>query len=304
MIYTVTLNPSLDYIIEVEDMKLGHLNRTTSEAFFPGGKGINVSQVLNEFQVENITTGFLGGFTGAFIENYLQEKGIKTNFVKIEDTTRLNIKLRTKEETEINAKGPNITSSELQALIKKVSELSEKDCLIVSGSIPPSITSDTYEQLIKICVQNKTKFIIDGEGELLQRTVSLKPFLIKPNHLELGQLFRTKIKNMDDAIKYGRKLIEQGVQNIIISLADKGAIFLNETYTLIADAPKGNLISSVGAGDSMVAAFTAIYEKTNDVEKAFQYSVAAGSATAFSLGLCTIEKIEELLPEVKIKVEK
>lgn len=304
MIYTVTLNPSLDYIIEVEDMKLGHLNRTTSEAFFPGGKGINVSQVLNEFQVENITTGFLGGFTGAFIENYLQEKGIKTDFVKIEDTTRLNIKLRTKEETEINAKGPNITSSELQALIKKVSELSEKDCLIVSGSIPPSITSDTYEQLIKICVQNKTKFIIDGEGELLQRTVSLKPFLIKPNHLELGQLFRTKIKNMDDAIKYGRKLIEQGVQNIIISLADKGAIFLNETYTLIADAPKGNLISSVGAGDSMVAAFTAIYEKTNDVEKAFQYSVAAGSATAFSLGLCTIEKIEELLPEVKIKVEK
>lgn len=301
MIYTVTLNPSLDYIVEVDDMELGQLNRTKSEAKFSGGKGINVSQVLKNLHVESKATGFLGGFTGDFIEKELRRKGIHTDFVKIEEDTRINVKIRSDEETEINGKGPTISLEELNALKGKVRALTADDCLILSGSIPASMPSNIYEQLVEICMENGTRFVIDVEGDLLKSLISYKPFLIKPNHHELGQFFQTEIESIDEAILYGRELIRLGVKNVIVSLASKGAVFFNESTTLVANVPKGELISSVGAGDSMVAAFVAIHEKTGNVEEAFKYSVAAGSATAFSLGLCTMEKIEENLQQIKIE---
>ncbi|GHI00346.1 1-phosphofructokinase [Neobacillus kokaensis] len=301
MIYTVTLNPSLDYIVEVDGMTLGQLNRTKTEAKFPGGKGINVSQVLKTFDVKGIAIGFLGGFTGAFIENYLKSIDIETDFVEIQDDTRINIKLRTEQETEINAKGPTVTTDELNSLKSKISALTSEDCLILAGSIPSSMPKNMYEELVEICNQNGAKFVVDAEGDLLKRIVPLKPFLIKPNHHELGELFQTKIESIEEALPCGRELIKMGVRNVIVSLADKGAVFFNEECTLVANVRKGEMKSSVGAGDSMVAAFVATFGKTGNIEEAFKYSVAAGSATAFSLGLCTLEKVEELLPQVKIE---
>ncbi|MBM4761251.1 1-phosphofructokinase [Bacillus sp. B15-48] len=301
MIYTVTLNPSLDYIVEVDEMTLGQLNRTKTEAKFPGGKGINVSQVLKKFDVRSKAMGFLGGFTGAYIENYLKSIDIETEFVEIKGDTRMNIKLRSEQETEINANGPTVTSDEVSSLKSKINRLTSEDCLILAGSIPASMPETMYEELIEICIQNRTKFVVDAEGDLLKRIVPLKPFLIKPNHHELGEFFQTKIDSIADAIPHGRELINMGVQNVIVSLADKGAVFLNEACTLVANVPKGEMKSSVGAGDSMVAAFMATFEKIGNVEEAFKYSVAAGSATAFSLGLCTRENVEELLEQVHIE---
>lgn len=301
MIYTVTLNPSLDYIVEVDGMTLGQLNRTKTEAKFPGGKGINVSQVLKQFDVKSKAIGFLGGFTGAFIENYLKSMDIETDFVKIQGDTRINVKLRSEQETEINAKGPAVTSDELHFLKSKISKFSSEDCLILAGSIPSSMPENMYEELVGIANRNGTQFVVDAEGSLLKRIVPLKPFLIKPNHHELGEFFQTKIESIEEAIPYGRELIKLGVQNVIVSLADKGALFCNESCTLAANVPKGEMKSSVGAGDSMVAAFMAIFGKAGNVEEAFKYSVAAGSATAFSLGLCTFGKVEELLHQVKIE---
>jgi len=300
MIYTVTLNPSLDYIVEVDGMALGQLNRTKSEAKFPGGKGINVSQVLKTFDVKSKAMGFLGGFTGDYIENYLKSIDIETDFVKIQGDTRINIKLRAEQETEINAKGPDVTSDELSLLKSKINALTNEDYLILAGSIPSSMPENMYEEWVKICNRNGTPFVVDAEGSLLKRIIPLKPFLIKPNHHELGEFFQTKIESIEEAILNGRKLVDMGAENVIVSLADKGAVFMNDSCTLVANVPKGEMKSSVGAGDSMVAAFMATFEKTGNVEEAFKYSVAAGSATAFSLGLCTLERVEELLPQVEI----
>ncbi|WP_077212069.1 1-phosphofructokinase [Bacillus dakarensis] len=301
MIYTLTLNPSLDYIVEVDNVALGQLNRTKSEAKFPGGKGINVSQVLKKFDVNSTALGFLGGFTGAFIEDYLKSIHVETDFVHIKGDTRINIKLRSEEETEINAKGPNITSDDLDQLKDKVKKLTKEDVLILAGSIPSSMPENMYEELVQICAGNGTKFVVDAEGDLLKRILPLNPFLIKPNHHELGELFQTRIETVEDTIPYGKELVKNGVQNVIVSLADKGAVFFNKDFTLVSNVPKGEMKSSVGAGDSMVAGFMATLEKTGNVEEAFKYSVAAGSATAFSLGLCTLEKVEQLLHGVRIE---
>jgi 1-phosphofructokinase len=298
MIYTVTLNPSLDYIVEVDQVTLGELNRTKNETKFPGGKGINVSQVLKRLDVDSRALGFLGGFTGDYIEEFLTSHGINTDFVKVDEDTRINIKLKSEDETEINAKGPNITEENFEALKGKIRELTSEDILVLAGSIPSTMPESTYEELVKLCNENGTKFIVDAEGELLKKVLPLNPFLIKPNHHELGDLFNTVINSCEEVIPYGRELIKQGAQNVIVSLADKGAVLINKDLALIATSPKGDVKSSVGAGDSMVAGFIATYEKTKSIEEAFRFSVAAGSATAFSIGLCTREKMESLLPQV------
>jgi 1-phosphofructokinase len=301
MIYTVTLNPSLDYIVEVDQVTLGELNRTKNETKFPGGKGINVSQVLKRLDVDSRALGFLGGFTGDYIEEFLTSHGINTDFVKVDEDTRINIKLKSEDETEINAKGPNITEENFEALKGKIRELTSEDILVLAGSIPSTMPESTYEELVKLCNENGTKFIVDAEGELLKKVLPLNPFLIKPNHHELGDLFNTVINSCEEVIPYGRELIKQGAQNVIVSLADKGAVLINKDLALIATSPKGVVKSSVGAGDSMVAGFIATYEKTKSIEEAFRFSVAAGSATAFSIGLCTREKMEGLLPQVKVE---
>jgi 1-phosphofructokinase len=301
MIYTVTLNPSLDYIVEVDQVMLGELNRTKNETKFPGGKGINVSQVLKRLDVDSRALGFLGGFTGDYIEEFLTSHGINTDFVKVDEDTRINIKLKSEDETEINAKGPNITEENFEALKGKIRELTSEDILVLAGSIPSTMPESTYEELVKLCNENGTKFIVDAEGELLKKVLPLNPFLIKPNHHELGDLFNTVINSCEEVIPYGRELIKQGAQNVIVSLADKGAVLINKDLALIATSPEGDVKSSVGAGDSMVAGFIATYEKTKSIEEAFRFSVAAGSATAFSIGLCTREKMESLLPQVIVE---
>ncbi|WP_066368448.1 1-phosphofructokinase [Neobacillus fumarioli] len=301
MIYTLTLNPSVDYIVKLEDFQLGQLNRSMNETKYPGGKGINVSRVLNQFGIKSKALGFVGGFTGGYIEQYLAKEQIASDFIKVTDDTRINVKLKTGQETEINANGPIISEENLQKLIEQIKNLGNNDLLVLAGSIPATLPETVYEELVKICKKTGTEFIVDAEGDLLTKVLPYRPFLIKPNHYELGELFDQVISTPEEVIPYGRKLIEMGAQNVIVSLADQGAVFLNETTALIATVPHGEVRNSVGAGDSMVAGFLAEYLKTGDFSSAFRFSVASGSATAFSMGLCTREKVNELIPQVQIK---
>jgi 1-phosphofructokinase len=301
MIYTLTLNPSVDYIVQLESFQLGDLNRALSETKFPGGKGINVSRVLKNLGITSKALGFAGGFTGNYIEEFLQNEKIDTNFVKVKEDSRINIKLKTGQETEINAKGPSISVQDFQLLKEKVAQLTAEDLLVLAGSIPSTLPASTYEELVKISKECGVEFIVDAEGDLLKKVLAFHPFLIKPNHHELGELFNTTLSSPKEVVPYGKQLIEMGAKNIIVSLADKGAVLITKDTALIAEVPRGEVKNSVGAGDSMVAGFIAAYKTTHDLKEAFRYSVASGSATAFSLGLCTKEKIEELLPQVQIK---
>ncbi|WP_400241623.1 1-phosphofructokinase [Niallia sp. JL1B1071] len=301
MIYTLTLNPSVDYIIEVPEVHLGELNRLEKTSKFAGGKGINVSKVLKRMGVQSKALGFVGGFTGSFIESQLLAEKIDTDFVKVEEDTRINVKLKADKETELNASGPTISAEKFQELKDKISSLTSDDLLVLAGSVPSTLPKTTYEELVKICHENNVSFVVDAEGELLKAVLPYNPFLIKPNHHELGDLFGTTITNAQDAIPYGKKLLEMGAQNVIVSLAGEGAILISQHEELISTVPKGEMKSSVGAGDSMVAGFLAKYEETQDMKESFRYSIAAGSATAFSIGLCTKEKVESLLPQVQLQ---
>jgi len=301
MIYTLTLNPSVDYIVKLESFQIGELNRTVDEAKFPGGKGINVSTVLKQFDTSSIALGFVGGFTGAYIEQYLQKEKIETDFVQVDEDTRINVKLKTGQESEINAKGPKITEENFSLLKQKIKQLGANDLLVLAGSIPSSLPETTYEELVKICSESSAQFVVDAEGDLLKKVLPYQPLLIKPNHHELGELFETTITTAEEVVPYGKKLVDMGAKNVIVSLAGAGAVLINSETTLLAEVPKGEVKNSVGAGDSMVAGFLAAYMKTRNIEESFRYSVASGSATAFSLGLCTKDKVEELLPQVHIK---
>lgn len=301
MIYTLTLNPSIDYIVELEGFELGGLNRTTKETKFPGGKGINVSRVLKELGIKSKVLGFNGGFTGKYIDEYLENEEIATDFVKVQGDSRINIKLKTGQETEINAMGPNITDKDFAALKEKVKRLTNDDLLILAGSIPFSLPETTYEELVQICRQNNTAFVVDAEGGLLKKVLHYRPFFIKPNQHELEDLFSATIHTCEEAVPFAQKLLEMGVKNVIVSMAGDGAIFVNDEIALVAEVPKGTVKNSVGAGDSMVAGFLAAYQKTQDLKESFRFSIASGSATAFSLGLCSKETVNDLLPQVHIK---
>jgi 1-phosphofructokinase len=301
MIYTLTLNPSVDYIVETDEIVLGELNRSKNEAKFPGGKGINVSRVLRSMEMESKAIGFLGGFTGKYVEEFLNREGIYTGFIKVDGDTRINIKLKADTETEINARGPEISSLSIGLLKEQIKQIGHGDFLVLAGSIPSSMPGTIYEEIVQICKDTGAEVIVDAEGDLLKTVLEYRPFLIKPNHHELGQFFNTVVSSTEEAIFYGKKLIEAGAKNVIVSLAEKGAVYINESTAYTASVPKGEVKSSVGAGDSMVAGFLSRYMKTKDRKEAFRYSVASGSATAFSIGLCTDEKVEKLLPEVNIQ---
>ena len=300
MIYTITFNPALDYIVRVQDFKLGQVNRTSYEEVYAGGKGINVSIVLKNLDVENVALGYIAGFTGEEIENKIKAFGCNTDFIKLNNgMSRINVKLKSNEESEINGQGPSISDQDLKELYRKPELLREGDILVLAGSIPATLPKNIYEIIMERLSGKGIRFIVDATGELLLNVLKYKPFLIKPNHHELAELFNATIENEDDIVIYAKKLREMGAQNVLISRAGDGAIFVTEKDEIIkSDVPKGTLINSVGAGDSMVGGFIAGYLKNKSLEEAFKMGVATGSASAFSEGLATKEKVYELLNQI------
>ncbi|TFE04190.1 1-phosphofructokinase [Jeotgalibacillus salarius] len=302
MIVTVTLNPSVDYIVRVEDFSTGHLNRTNQTAFYAGGKGINVSQVLKELDVVSTATGFTGGFSGRFIEETLSAKQIKADFIQVEDHSRINIKLKTDEETEINAAGPDITSEKVSALIDLISQYGKGDTLVLAGSIPSSVERDLYGKLAETAHQNDVQVVIDSEKALLEPALTTPLTLIKPNHKELSGYVGHEIETVEDAVKHGRDFYDQHqIKYLMVSMAQHGAVLFAGEETYIATPPEGNLLNSVGAGDSSVAGFLAGLEKGLPIKDTFALSMACGAATAFSEGLAIKKDIDHYLPLVQIR---
>lgn len=300
MIYTITLNPSVDYIVEVEELNIGGLSRMKRDLKLPGGKGINVSRVLNQLGAENTALGFLGGFTGRYVNDRLQEERMSTDFVTIASDTRINIKLKHGEETEINGLGPDISEAEAEQLLQKLSALQKDDIVILSGSIPPSLGEDFYERLIRVSKQRGAEFVIDTTGEALLKALKHRPLLVKPNHHELAELYDTELNSMEDVVVYGRKLLGAGAKNVLVSMAAEGALLITESAVYHAKVPAGQVKNSVGAGDSMIAGFVGTLVQTGDPLAAFRTGVAAGSATAFTDDLATRDQIDQLLPKVVI----
>jgi len=300
MINTITLNPSLDYIVKVDSFKVDSLNRIEEERIYAGGKGINVSIVLKNLGVENTALGYVAGFTGDEILRQIKSHGVNCDFVKLENGfSRINVKLKSDGETEINGSGPEITEENLKILYKKLSTLTKGDYLILSGSIPGSVPDDIYENIMNSLLDKGVEFIVDATKELLLKVLKYKPFLIKPNHHELAEMFNVELKDDEDIIKYGKKLQEMGAKNVLISMAGDGAILLPENGEAIKrEVPKGVLKNSVGAGDSMVAGFLCGYLKNNDIDEAFKMGIATGSASAFSEELATEREIYELLKQI------
>ncbi|WP_078555539.1 1-phosphofructokinase [Bacillus alkalicellulosilyticus] len=299
MIYTVTINPSIDYIIK-SNVFLGQLNRSEEESKQPGGKGINVSRVLHRLGVSSIATGFIGGFTGAFIKNSLQNEGVEINFIEVAGDTRINIKIKGEFETEINGSSPLIPEESIERLLENLEVLTQEDILVLAGSIPSSLPSTIYSSLIEVAKRKNTKIVLDTSGSAFKDALKENLFFIKPNHHELGELFGVQIETVEQAIPYAKQLVNQGIDNIVVSFAEKGALFVNKKHTFVANVPKGQVKNSVGAGDSVVAGFLANYLQTKHVKSAFQYGVAAGSASAFSDGFCSKEEVEVLQQQISI----
>lgn len=296
MIYTVTFNPALDYVVGVEHLTLGEVNRTTKEAIYYGGKGINVSAVLKELKVESIALGFVAGFTGDAIERGVKEMGIVTDFIHLkEGMSRINVKIKSDQESEINGQGPEITKEAIELLFEKLDQLKEGDSLVLAGSIPKTLPSDIYERIMERLQEKKIRVIVDATKDLLLNVLKYKPFLIKPNNHELGEMFGVILKTNEEIISYGKKLQDMGARNVLISMAGDGSILIDETGNVYQmGVPAGKVKNSVGAGDSMVAGFLAGYAETNNYEEALKLGTATGSATAFSEGLATYETIMEL----------
>lgn len=309
MIYTVTFNPSLDYVVSVENFEAGKMNRTSSEAMFSGGKGINVSAVLNEFGMKSVVLGFVAGFTGEELKRKLHEDGLCTDFITVKDgLTRINMKLRSDiliepemdevwhQETEINGQGPMVSEEELVQLLKKIEELTVDDILVVSGSVCKGIPQSIYADIVKLCNERDVKVIVDASSVLLWNVLEHGPFLIKPNKDELEDLFYRDIQSNEEVIFYAKELQNRGAKNVLVSLGKDGAVLVAENGQVYEmKAPEGKVVNSVGAGDSMVAGFLAGYLQENDYKKALNLGICAGSATAFSEGLASKRQIEEVL---------
>ena len=300
MIYTITFNPALDYVMTIDKLEVGTVNRSKSEKILPGGKGINVSLVLTNLGVKNTALGFLAGFTGKNIEDIINVHGCNTDFVYLrEGQSRINVKLMGTPETEINGNGPYISDEDVKALYGKLGKLTSGDVLVLAGSIPNSLPANIYSDIIKFVSGKGVKVVVDATGDLLVKCLEYKPFLIKPNNFELEQIFNTKLESREDIVKCAIKLKEMGAVNVLVSMGKDGAILVDENsqiYDLIA--PEGNVINSVGAGDSMVAGFLAgLYEK-NDYDYAFKLAVAAGSASAFSEELASRDEVIKVYNEI------
>ena len=300
MIYTVTFNPSLDYIVGVDEFKTGKVNRTAEELILPGGKGINVSTILMNLGIDSTAFGFAAGFTGEEIIREVEAMGIRSDFIKIDSgISRINLKLKNFDGTEINGSGPEISEEKIEELLRKLDILGEGDILVLAGSIPASMPADMYSTIMERLQHKNVTFIVDATKDLLINVLKYKPFLIKPNNHELGELFDVKLTTREEVIPYGKKLQKQGARNVLISMAGEGAVLVAEDGSVYeAPAPKGTLVNAVGAGDSMVAGFTAGWIEKKDYRHAFYMGVSAGSASAFSEYLATKEEIMDLYEKV------
>lgn len=301
MIYTVTFNPSLDYIVTVKNFQTGMVNRTVDEIIYPGGKGINVSMVLKNLGFDNTALGFMAGFTGDEICRLLEEKGVKADFIHVEKgVSRINVKLRSNEESEINGMGPAIMQKDIKKLYEKLDQLQDGDVLVLAGSIPSVMPESMYMDIMKHLEKKKLNIAVDATKDLLVNVLPYHPFLIKPNNHELGEIFGVTITDKDDVVKYAKKLKERGARNVLISMAGDGAVLVTEDgQEFRAEAPKGELKNSVGAGDSMVAGFLAGYLSTGSYADAFKMGVCTGSASAFSEELATKAEVQALLDKCK-----
>ncbi len=288
MIYTVTFNPALDYIVHPEgEIVQGQINRSLKEEFYYGGKGINVSLVLNSLGVDSIALGFIAGFTGLAIERGIRRKGIQTDFIMLESgISRINVKIRQERETAINSAGPRPGNDDVKAFIRKLEVLQDDDYIVLAGSVPSNMHDDIYERIMRKLADRNVNTVVDAEGELLMKTLPLNPFLIKPNRDELGRLYDTEIKSDDEIVKYAKKLQKEGARNVLVSKGAEGAVLIPEEGKVKSiGVPEGRVINTVGAGDSMVAGFLAGYMKNANMAKALNLATAAASATAISEGL-------------------
>lgn len=299
MVYTVTFNPAIDYVVHTAEMRLGEVNRSSSEEMYFGGKGINVSIVLNELGTPSIALGFTAGFTGEAIENGIKAMGIKSDFVRLKNgNSRINVKIKASEETELNGQGPHIDDEALEALFVKLDKLSDGDTLVLAGSIPSSLPSDIYERIMQRLSDRKIRTVVDATNDLLLNVLKYKPFLIKPNNHELGEMFGVTLSEDEEIERYARKLKDMGAINVLISMAGDGAMLIDENGKCHrCGVCKGKVRNSVGAGDSMVAGFLT-GAQNGDYEYALKLGTAAGGATAFSDGLAVKTKIEELLAQL------
>lgn len=300
MIYTVTLNPSIDYILKLDELGEGKLNRSIYDKKIAGGKGIMVSKLLNNMGVETNNLGFLGGYTGDFIRNELKLMGIEENFTEIKEDTRINIKLKSSRETEINARGPSISEDEVEEFLALFDKMTTSDFVVLSGSLPSTLSSNIYERIIKKLKEKGLNFIIDTTKSNLYNSLKYKPVLIKPNIKELQELFDRKIDSLDQIVEYGEKCLALGAENIIVSLGGEGAVFLSENERYFAPALDGRVINSVGSGDAMVGGYVYGIVNKFDKKESFRIAVATGTATAFSEDIASREYIERTLENVEL----
>ncbi len=296
MIYTVTFNPALDYILELDKLEVGKIQKSKSELILPGGKGINVSIVLTNLEIGNVALGYKAGFVGEEIERLLKNIKVETDFIELEnENSRINVKISANEETAINSNGPRICESKISELLEKLKKINENDFLVLSGSIPKSLKDDIYEKICSIVREKNVKIVVDATKNLLVQSLRYNPFLIKPNNEELGEIFGVDIHTKEDAYVYGKKLREMGAKNVLVSMGKLGAVLIDEKNNeYFVKSPEGKRINTVGSGDSMVAGFLAGYIKFNDYEKALKMGVASGSASALSKYLATKEEVYNL----------
>lgn len=305
MIYTVTFNPALDYSVRVANIKFGETNRTSSENILAGGKGINVSAVLKNLGIESTALGFVAGFTGDEIERRVKNSGCKCDFIHLENgMSRINIKIKADDETEINGKGANISAEKLNMFLEQIDRLKANDILVLAGSIPKSLPNTIYKNIMIRLENKRIMVIVDASEDLLFNVLENRPFLIKPNNYELGEMFDTEINSSDteEVIHYAKILKKKGAENVLVSLAGDGAVLVsNDNSVYISDAPQGEVINSVGAGDSMVAGFIAGWTENYNYEHAFKMGISAGSASAFSKYLADKEDVLEIYSKLDIK---
>ena len=303
MFYTMTLNPALDYNMTLNEFVRSRVNRSVKEELIPGGKGLMVSRMLKNLGIESTAFGLVAGFTGTELTRMVYELGVRTSFVSLPSgMTRINVKLWGGLEGEINAGGPACDEKSLQALFEKLTVLAKEDTLVLSGSVPASLPKDIYVDMIKLVKEKGTRIVVDATGELLRSTLSYRPFLVKPNHHELGELYGVTLTTKEEVAAYAGKLRDEGAMNVLVSMAGDGAVLAAEDGSVwFGEAPQGTVINTVGSGDSMVAGFLAGYEGKKSVKQAFCTGIASGSASAFSAELGTKDEVEHLLKKVQVR---